>query len=355
MIDSRVPGLPPEFLERLQAIVAADDLPGVLDSFAAPAATTFRVNSLKAVEARVLAELADVGIEAQRLPVSIPAFRVPGAQRRRFTETEAVTHGRAYLQNPSSMFPPLVLEPGPGHEVLDLAAAPGGKTLHLAALMGNQGRIGAVEAVKSRFFKLRENLKRGGASISRAYLRDGTRVWRKTPERFDRVLLDAPCSSEARFRADDPQSAGYWGPRKIREMRRKQERLLYSAIQCLKPGGVLVYCTCSFAPEENEQVVDRLLARFPEQLQIEAISLDIPNRRNGLTSWHGKSYGAELAKAVRILPDDVMSGFFICRLRKTASTLKVREYGSATPADIGIVRAHDDVAPIKPSLRKGAR
>jgi 16S rRNA (cytosine1407-C5)-methyltransferase len=110
------------------------------------------------------------------------------------------------------MLAPLALAPRPGETVLDLAAAPGGKTLQLAALMQNSGRLSAVEAVKGRFFRLRANLERGGVTNARTFLMDGRAVGRKCPEMFDRVLLDAPCSSEARFSRLDPRSWAHWSP-----------------------------------------------------------------------------------------------------------------------------------------------
>ena len=107
-------------------------------------------------------------------------------------------------------------------EVLDLAAAPGGKTLAIAALMNNTGRIAAVEPIRGRFHRMQANLRRCGVSNVQFYQRDGRSVGRLVPERFDRVLLDAPCSSESRMRWLDQQSFEQWSLRKIRETQRKQ-------------------------------------------------------------------------------------------------------------------------------------
>jgi 16S rRNA C967 or C1407 C5-methylase (RsmB/RsmF family) len=246
---------------------------------------------------------------------------VPGSQRRALTETPACREGRLYIQNPSSMVPVLVLEPQRGEQILDLAAAPGGKTLQLAALVGDQGRVAAVESVRDRFFRLRANLSAGGADRVQTYLKDGAQVWRACPERFDRVLLDAPCSSEGRFTTADPGSYARWSERKIAEMSRKQKRLLFSAVQCLKPGGTLVYSTCTFAPEENELVAAMALVRFAGRLGVEPVRLPFANVQEGLAEWRGKALPPELAGAVRILPDGVMEGFFLCRLRKLESTI----------------------------------
>jgi 16S rRNA (cytosine1407-C5)-methyltransferase len=200
--------------------------------------------------------------------------------------------------------------------VLDLAAAPGGKTLQLAAAMENQGRIAAVEPVKGRFHRLRANLDRCGVTIAALYLADGRAIGAKVPGRFDRVLLDAPCSSEARIRLDAPATYEHWKLRKIRECARKQQRLLLSAFDALKPDGQLLYSTCAFAPEENERVVAYLLERRPAA---DVLPLALPTAVpavEGLTSWHGKPIDGRLSAARRIVPDDVWDGFFLCLLTR---------------------------------------
>jgi 16S rRNA (cytosine1407-C5)-methyltransferase len=244
------------------------------------------------------------------------AFVVPAAQRQQLVQTAAAADGRLYVQNLSSLLPVLLLDPQPGETVLDLTAAPGGKTLHLVAQMQNRGHVSAVDVVRSRYYRLRENLRRGQARIVRTYLTDGRTVGRKTPERFDRVLLDAPCSSEGRFRSGRPDTWRYWGLRKIREQARKQQGLLRSAMRALRPGGTLVYCTCSFAPEENELIVDTQLRRNPDAFQLRPIQLPVSHVEPGLTEWQGRQLTADLRAARRVLPQDAMDAFFLCKLSK---------------------------------------
>jgi NOL1/NOP2/sun family putative RNA methylase len=322
--------LPRAFLDRQRALLPPPAFEVWLESISQARPTVFRFNALKTTALQLTEELLAAGLEPQPLGWMPNAFILPPAQRRALTESAACREGRLYIQNLSSMIPPLVLDPKPTEWILDLAAAPGSKTTQLAALMGNQGRISAVESVRSRFFRLKANLRGQGVTNTRCYLKDGAQVWRLCPERFDRILLDAPCSSEARFSLVKPASFTFWSEKKRSEMSRKQRRLLFSAVQSLKPGGILVYSTCAFSPEENEAILDDILRLFAQGLQAEAVSLPFPadKLQPGLAQWQNRIFTAELRNAVRILPDVVREGFFICKLRKLKSTLQEKLPGS---------------------------
>ena len=308
--------LPAEFVERLREILDPADFENVVASFSKPRPASFRVNTLIAETPVVLGELEELGVTTRKVPWCPEAFTVNPEFRSVLVESDAFRDGRIYIQNLSSLLPVCLLDPEPGQAVLDLAAAPGGKTLHLAARMANQGRLSAVEVVRSRYYKLRQNLQLGGATLVKTYLKDGRSVGNKTPEQFDLVLLDAPCSSEARFHVDEPESWSYWGSRKIREQSRKQRGLLKSAIQALRPGGRLAYCTCSFAPEENEAVVDWQLKRDPT-LSVVEVKLPLDNVRVGLSAWKQKPFSPDLARACRVLPSAEMDAFFVCLIEKS--------------------------------------
>jgi 16S rRNA (cytosine1407-C5)-methyltransferase len=306
------------FVQRLRRIVPADWWDECIKSFRATKPTSLRVNTLCAAVHETAAELAADGFAlapAGWLPEAFVAHLDAG-ERRRLTETHAVRQGRVYIQDLASMTAPLLLGPRPGETVLDLAAAPGGKTIHMAAMMENRGKLSAVESVRPRFFKLRSNLALYGATMVRTYLTDGRSVGRKTPERFDRVLLDAPCSGEARFDQRNPQTWQYWNVKKVKEAARKQKGLIRSALKTLKPGGRLLYCTCSFAPEENERIVHDLLVEKGDAVEVLPAELPLPNTQGGLTTWEGRAFDARLNMATRILPTEKMDGLFLCLLRK---------------------------------------
>ena len=316
--------LPDAFVERLRAIVPDVRFRAVMAAFGRPRATGFRVNTLRATTPDVRRSLEAEGIALHGVPWKPDAFWVAPDVRAALLTSEAYQNQEIYVQNLASMVPPIALDPQPGERVLDLAAAPGSKTLQIACMMqggsAEEGEVAAVEVVKGRFFRLRANLEAQGATAVRTFLQDGTKVWRYRPEHFDRVLLDAPCSSEGRFHLSDPATYAYWSPRKIKEMARKQRRLLYSAVQCLRPGGTLVYSTCSFAPEENEAVLDKLLRKFDGALQLEPLGLELDNMRPPLDGWDGRPFKGDHRHARRLLPTETMEGFFVAKLVKTAST-----------------------------------
>ncbi len=306
---------------RLGRIIPAEMFDGCLASFSSIKPTTFRVNTLIGDIAQTRAELVDDGFDLEPIHWFEDTFIVDDRQRRALTETAAFHEGRIYIQNLSSMVAPMVLAPQPGETILDLAAAPGGKTLQIAAMMNGEGRLVAVDAVKNRYHRLKANLARGGASKVETYLMDGRFAGRRWPELFDRVLLDAPCSSEARFTRLDSQSWNHWSIRKIKECAYKQKGLLRAALQALKPGGELVYCTCSFSPEENELVIESQLRHYHGALEILSIEAPVPNVVAGLTLWGKRGLPTEMSRTVRILPDEMMDGFFICKITKKQSIL----------------------------------
>ncbi len=321
-LPERLLPFPEPFLERLAAIVPPERLDAVLDAFLTPRDAGFRINTLRAEPEVVVEPLRAAGLTLHGVPWKADAFRVPAHERAALLASDAYARGWIYLQNLASMIPVEALAPEPGERVLDLAAAPGSKTLQIACRMQNTGEVAAVEAVKSRFFRLRANLEAQGATRVRTFLRDGATVWRRRPEHFDRVLLDAPCSSEGRFHTSAPESYAYWSPRKIKEMARKQRRLLFSAVQSLRPGGVLVYATCSLAPEENEAAIHRLFRTFGDALRVEPLGLALDDAQPPLEAWRGRRFDARLAHARRLLPSPIMEGFFVCKIRKLESTLR---------------------------------
>lgn len=308
--------LPESFRERLSQIVPRERYDAILRTFDSPKQVTFRVNTLKATAEELESELQASNIPYEKIEWGEGIYRISPEDKLRLTQTDAFYGGRLYIQNLASMIAPLVLAPQPEETVLDLAAAPGGKTLMLAGMMQNSGWLSAVEPSHERFFRLRDNLESQGVTNAHTYMTDGRSVGKKCPEMFDRILLDAPCSSEARFKTHEPKSMSYWSVHKVKETSKLQRRLLLSAYDALKPGGRLLYCTCSFSPEENESPLQHLLERHGQTLITLPISLPFENTQKPLEKWGKEVYDKRIQNGVRILPTDTIDGFFLCLLEK---------------------------------------
>ena len=313
--DQEAGGLPRRFLERLAAVMPPDHLAPVVASFSVPRATGFRINPLRAGE-RVFDELTARGFMIRRIDWLPEANVIAHAQRADLLRDEAALTGQIYVQNPSSMIPVSILDPQAGEKVLDLAAAPGSKTIQIAGRMRARGELAAVEIVRKRFFRLRALLTRHGAEFVQTFLEDGRRFSRHHPEYFDRVLLDAPCSTEGRFVAGDPKTTRYWSERKIHEMAHRQKQLAESAVRCLRPGGTLVYSTCTTAPEENEGVIDWLLERFDGEITVEPVDIPDSVPLPPIRTWKGKTYRPEVAQTIRVAPDETFEAFFVAKVVK---------------------------------------
>lgn len=183
-----------------------------------------------------------------------------------------------YLMDPASLLPVMALNPVPGSRVLDMCAAPGGKGLVLAQMIGPDGFLEVNDVSKTRFFKMRgvfsDYLDSPHLQATTFSCKDGLWYGLHRTNEFDFVLLDAPCSSE-RHLMDHPAEWNKWSPARTRQLAKRQYGLLTSALRTLKPGGRLVYSTCSLSPEENDGVIERLLKKGRHQARIERPALPV--------------------------------------------------------------------------------
>lgn len=218
--------------------------------------------------------------------------------------------GYVYSQDPSAMFPAIALNVHPGEKVLDLCAAPGGKTTALASDLAGEGVLVANEISKSRAKILRENLERWGADNVAIINEDSKRVSDKLPHFFDAILVDAPCSGEGMFRKN-PEAIQYWSPEYVLTCQSRQKEILTNAVKNLRSGGRLVYSTCTFSPEEDEQIVEWLVNKF--KMKIEPIT-EFDVGQAGHPEW-SKTNNPDLAKTRRFWPqDNVGEGQFVALL-----------------------------------------
>jgi NOL1/NOP2/sun family putative RNA methylase len=228
----------------------------------------------------------------------------------------AIEHqlGYYYIQEVCSMMSVIALNPQPGEFILDLCASPGSKTTQIASKMANQGTLIANDLKFDRIAILSSNLERCGVSNCIVTRKDAIALCSnlsKEGYKFDKILLDAPCSGEGTLRSS-PKTFLMWNEKVVKNMGRLQKKLLAYALKCLKVGGTLVYSTCTHAPEEDEAVVDFALKNFP--VKVEKIQLPL-KCRPGVESWKNETFSKEVSKVCRIYPQDNDSeGFFVSKL-----------------------------------------
>lgn len=302
--------LPEGFAERMRALLGAeaDDF---LESLRGPARVGLRVNTLRCAPAQ-FERLSPWRLEP--VPWCASGYLLPEGSRPDVRPGLHPLHraGVYYLQEPSAMAVAEAVPPKPGEWVLDLAAAPGGKATQLASPMQNRGLLVANEVTGSRVRALGENLERWGARqalITQSRVADLAERWGPV---FDRVLLDAPCSGEGMFRKSE-DALLMWSEHTVAACAARQDSLLAEAAGLVRPGGVLVYSTCTFAPEENEAVIAKFLRAAPE---FELTPLTLPGAQPGRPEWTAEP-GAGLERAARFWPHrSPGEGHFIARLRR---------------------------------------
>ena len=239
-----------------------------------------------------------------------------GARERDLWDLDLYKQGKIYLQSLSSMLPPLALSPRAGADILDMCAAPGGKTSQMAALApGGDGvraaRVTACEVSKPRAEKLEHNLAKLGAKNVQVMRTDASKLddWFS----FDQILLDAPCTGSGTVHVQDDHAARYLTPALASGVERSQRALIDKALRVLKPGGELVYSTCSVLARENEDVVSWALSRHKD---CELVGAGLPAGALGSEEFSVPTLSCGLDGALTVCPSDLFEGFFLAKIRK---------------------------------------
>lgn len=295
--------LPPAFVEKYQTLLGPEAQP-FLAALAEAPTKAYRINPLKE-------HPLTVAPEAKPVPWSRFGYygQIDG-------HSPAHTTGQVYSQEPSAQLVAELAAPKPGSRVLDLAAAPGGKTTHLASFMQGSGLLVANEINRKRAKILSENVERFGIRNALVTNHDATTLAHHFPSYFDTIVLDAPCSGEGMFRKD-PAAIQYWHPDYPAENAHRQKEILADALKMLKPGGDLVYSTCTFAPEEDEQVIAWALKEYPD---LSVVAVDRPQGVDaGRPEWADGN--PMLARTLRLFPHHLAGeGHFMAKLHRASET-----------------------------------
>jgi NOL1/NOP2/sun family putative RNA methylase len=278
-----------------------------------PLPESIRLNTLKANENNLRRLLESRGWRLHPLPWARHCYLVDHAPSTDLGATLEHMLGLIYIQGPVSMLPVEVLDPQPGDLVLDLCAAPGGKSTQIAQLLQMRGVLVANDVSRKRLKALAYNIQRWQAANSIVTLADGRLYHRWASEAFDRVLVDAPCSSLGIASKDWSVLSKYRGGL-TRRLVRLQLALLESGYRCLRLGGALVYATCTIHPLENEGVVSAFLERHPEARLMDVRPTGLRARR-ALEVFGGESFSTELSRCFKCYPYDNMGeGFFVAKI-----------------------------------------
>ena len=273
--------LPEAFLERMKQQLGAE-YPEFLESLERPRAVALRYNPLKG-------DAPAMDFVRENVPWEALGFYYdPDARPGLHPYHEA---GVYYLQEASAMAPVALLDPQPGEKILDLCAAPGGKTTQIAGRMGGEGFLLCNEINPKRAKILSRNIERLGVANALVTNEHPERLAERLPGFFDRVLVDAPCSGEGMFRKEEAAVTD-WSQETVEMCARRQAEILHSAARMLKPGGRLVYSTCTFAPEEDEMAVAAFLESHPEfEPEILDAPWFVPVENGGHRLWPHKLLG----------------------------------------------------------------
>ena len=299
-MDERIPAY---LGQRLVSCYGMETAGVIEDGYRACRPVTLRVNTLAASQDEIRAALDAAGIVWKSVPWYSDALILPEAREADVEILPMYAEGKIYLQSLSSMVPPVILKPQPGEAVLDMAAAPGGKTTQMAALSGGKAQITACERDARRAERLKYNLKMQHvtALVMQKDARDLDDMFR-----FDRILLDAPCTGSGTIELREGAASRRMTPEWVQKTVKTQKALISKAVRLLKKGGEMVYSTCSILPEENEEVLKAALAGG--SMELTAIPEDF--------TGHFPTLPSRIPGTLLIRPDSLFEGFFVAMLRK---------------------------------------
>lgn len=288
----------PQFLKDLLIEQYGEEISAKIENrYKVQRPVTLRANNLKTSLEKVKEKLDEAQIEYETISWYEKALIIKNVREEEVRKLEIYENGEIYLQSLSSMLPPIILEPKAGENILDMTAAPGGKTTEIAALTENKAYITACRKNKIRAERLKFNLQKQGVKSANIMVEDARKL--SDYFSFDKILLDAPCSGSGTENIFDKNFSKELVERSVKF----QEELLSKALKILKPGGEMVYSTCSILKQENEKVLERVLSKG--NAQIEPITVqDI------------EVLPSKIAGTITVCPTENYEGFFVAKIKK---------------------------------------
>lgn len=294
----------PEFLkEMLEEQYGEENTQKIIQGYQVKRKTTFRVNTLKSEIEEITSMLKENNIKYETVEWSKEAILLKDISEKEIRKLEIYENGKIYLQSLSSMLPPIILQPKEEIDILDMAAAPGGKTTQIAALTNNKANITACEMNKVRAERLKYNIEKQGAKVY---------VMRQDARKiddffsFDQILLDAPCSGSGTINLQDSKLKETFTTKLIQKSVESQVALLNKAIKLLKKGKEMVYSTCSILANENEEIIQRILKEKKAEI--------VPINFKGMEKL--PLLPSKIEGTISVCPNEVYEGFFIAKIRK---------------------------------------
>ena len=294
--------IPSFLIDKLNTYYNETEVKEILNGYKINRIVSLRVNTIKENTDNIKKVLNDNNILFKEVSWYKEAFIIENANEEKIRELDIYKEGKIYLQSLSSMIPPLILNPQENELILDMAAAPGGKTTQIAALTNNKAMITAIEKNKIRASKLKYNLELQGTKKVSLLVSDASKL--DEYFMFDKILLDAPCSGSGTL-IDNNINEKYFNINLINISVERQKRLIEEAIKHLKINGTLVYSTCSILKEENEEIIKYILNKY-NNIKLDYIDY---NRYKDIPML-----SSELEGTLTILPNKYYEGFFVAKL-----------------------------------------
>lgn len=296
--------IPSFLIEKLKNQYGEELTNKILEGYNQKRKVTLRVNTIKANINEIQKILDNSNIVYTKVPWSDDALIIENVREPEITKLTIYDEGKIYLQSLSSMLPPIILQPKENDDILDMAAAPGGKTTQIASIVNNKARITACEMNNIRAEKLKYNIEKQGANCVYVMVTDSRKI--DDFFSFDSILLDAPCSGSGTLNNNDNKIEKTFTPKLIQKSSKTQAKLLKKAINILKQGKEMIYSTCSILQEENEDI----LASILKTCKVEIVPINVDKTIPKLPT--------KIDGTLCVCPNEEYEGFFVAKIRKIA-------------------------------------